>query len=807
MRSPHKINSASFAGLAGAGFGGELLPITDPAGSIAPSSNLQRGSMGKAPGRLTASGWTGLKGWRDAPPATAPELAAWDGFRAKGGGIGLRSERFPGIDIDVGDQAFADQLTALVHATLGMSPRRIGRPPRRLHPFRLRHGAAPFAKREISFTLPGGGPFKVEVLAQGQQYVLHGVHASTGLPYQWPDGDLASLGAAALPEIDAADRDRFLDDVEAAVIAAGGAIVGAVSAGSAIDHNPADELLAPGQLLDRKVLIRSALAAIPNDPITGRDHNGYVGILAAVRAAAGPDLADDPDIVADVVSWADQWKVDSIVHEAKYRRDVRPPFRAGWPKLRAEALKAGWNDRFETTVRLHEATRAFAQDPLPPANDNPGGEWLSPADFEGLEPVPRRWVLPDWLPRGEATALFGRGGVGKSLLALQLAACVATGRNFLGVPIPEPGSVVVLSAEDDANELHRRQVAINRALGLELRDLKAITWVPRSGQENDLVLTGRDGTTRTTPLYARLAARVRETRACLLILDNVAQLFGGDENARREVTAFANRLTRLAQENDCAVLLLGHPAKASDSEFSGSSAWDAAVRSRWLFARPEEDEDAPGLMDDVRVLERVKANYSKAGVGIAARYVAGAFVLESAAAGGPVAVAAMRRRHDEAFLAALDEITSRGDYASKAQEAKGKYAPKALALMPSIKAAGMTRKDIEITLHRLWAGGHVVNGDVLGTDRHKRRGLVRGEPLPALPAGAASDAASGAATPCGECGDYCAATCGRTLPIPYGYGEGASGAPSALGSEGFERERAAERLTDIGDVAKALGGS
>jgi RecA-family ATPase len=37
------------------------------------------------------------------------------------------------------------------------------------------------------------------------------------------------------------------------------------------------------------------------------------------------------------------------------------------------------------------------------------------------KPVPqRRWIVPDWIARQQVTLLTGQGGVGKSLLALQL---------------------------------------------------------------------------------------------------------------------------------------------------------------------------------------------------------------------------------------------------------------------------------------------------------------------------------------------------------------------------------------------------
>jgi RecA-family ATPase len=76
--------------------------------------------------------------------------------------------------------------------------------------------------------------------------------------------------------------------------------------------------------------------------------------------------------------------------------------------------------------------------------------------FDGLPVPPRRWLVRDWVPMGTVTLLSGDGGVGKSLLALQLATATAAGRAWLGRRLDEHGPALFLTAEDDEAELHRR---------------------------------------------------------------------------------------------------------------------------------------------------------------------------------------------------------------------------------------------------------------------------------------------------------------------------------------------------------------
>ena len=71
---------------------------------------------------------------------------------------------------------------------------------------------------------------------------------------------------------------------------------------------------------------------------------------------------------------------------------------------------------------------------------------INPADWEGLPVPPREWIVPGYIPHKTVTLLSGDGSVGKSLLALQLAAGRALAREWIGL-MPEPGRTLILSAE------------------------------------------------------------------------------------------------------------------------------------------------------------------------------------------------------------------------------------------------------------------------------------------------------------------------------------------------------------------------
>ena len=59
--------------------------------------------------------------------------------------------------------------------------------------------------------------------------------------------------------------------------------------------------------------------------------------------------------------------------------------------------------------------------------------------------------MHDLIPQKTVTLFSGDGGTGKSLLSLQLAVGVVTGRGWIGKAV-SGGSVIYMSAEDDDDE-------------------------------------------------------------------------------------------------------------------------------------------------------------------------------------------------------------------------------------------------------------------------------------------------------------------------------------------------------------------
>lgn len=298
---------------------------------------------------------------------------------------------------------------------------------------------------------------------------------------------------------------------------------------------------------------------------------------------------------------------------------------------------------------------------------------IAASTWKGIEPPAREWLVDGWIGMGIVTSLYGAGGTGKTLLAQQLATATVTGREWLGLPVRR-GRVLAIHCEDDANELHRRQAAICRDLDVGMEALDDLRLLPRVGHSNFfMILNGARG--EFTPFYDAVLRYAREWRPALIILDTAAHLFGGSELDRAQVTEFvAHCLGRLALDSGAAVVLCAHPPK-DGSGYSGSSAFDASVRSRLFFRRDPQDNDL-----DRRVLEKPKANYAAQALGDAAIQLTwgdGVFVQASGGCG-------MMERLDAGALidkvtAALSSLMASGfEGASMSSRAGADFAPKKL---------------------------------------------------------------------------------------------------------------------------------
>ena len=384
-----------------------------------------------------------------------------------------------------------------------------------------------------------------------------------------------------------------------------------------------------------------------------------------------------------------------------------------------------------TTISLDEARRQREAAAGPLGDDPPPGDEgvvppLPPLDItEAIaladKPVPlRRWLVEGWAPWRQTVLFYGDGGTGKSLLAMQLGTCCAAHIDFLGLPTM-PCRVLMLMCEDDGDELHIRQSAINRHYNIDFGDLENLRWVSRVGEDNTLITFDGNGNGRLTAFWHQVEVAAKDFGAQLVIIDTAADTFGGDENIRRQVRAFIQvACTRLAREIDGAVILLAHPSAAglaSGRGDGGSTGWSNSVRSRWFLSRPKaesgEEEDA-----DLRILSKKKSNYGSVGDEITIRWSQGAFAVVGAKFKDKVDRIEENNR-DTDFIDMIRRLNGLGVDVSVVKNAPN-YAPKEIKRL--IKPEGWSTTELEAAMSRNLMAGTIRNAEH-GTPSRRRHRL------------------------------------------------------------------------------------
>lgn len=232
------------------------------------------------------------------------------------------------------------------------------------------------------------------------------------------------------------------------------------------------------------------------------------------------------------------------------------------------------------------------------------------ADAYAGEPKPIEWLIDQVMPLGTAGLLVAMGDAGKGILTLDMALKVALPKHdsdgvldetplALGGAVDVTGPAVILAAEDDKDELHRRLARLdpdNRRKGAPLY----IVPLPNAGGPLPIVKTSSTDGPYVTPEWLRLKEDLIALKPKLVVLDPLASFVHADVNADPAAGAFVTgTLAALATESGATVLVCHHMSKTRSpittpeearSAIRGSSAIVDGVRFAYALWAAEEQE-------------------------------------------------------------------------------------------------------------------------------------------------------------------------------------------------------------------------
>lgn len=208
---------------------------------------------------------------------------------------------------------------------------------------------------------------------------------------------------------------------------------------------------------------------------------------------------------------------------------------------------------------------------------------------------PIDWVWKDRIARGRLCLLAGDPGVGKSMFTCAVSAAVSTGSALPG-DAPRPSAdVLILSAEDSAEDTIRPRC---EAMGADLSRIRVVTAVRREGKEGFFSLA------------SDMDALERELEeVSLLIVDPIDAYVGTGVDSHRAaaIRSLLGPLAAAAERTGVAVVVVQHLTKGARDRAiyrpQGSIGYIAAARTALLVAA-----DPDNRTSGVRHVALLKSN-------------------------------------------------------------------------------------------------------------------------------------------------------------------------------------------------------
>ena len=483
-----------------------------------------------------------LDGWQNIQ-TTEAEIERWAREYPDALNTGLQTRNTPGVDIDVLDEAVAEELQNLLWLMIGDNGQalvRYGRRPKRAVLFQTSES---FDKLSTPFFIsPNGDAHRVEVLCDGQQFIAHGTHPDTGAAYEWEGGEPASVPRDDLPHLSASVAAEFVAKATELMRGRGWVIRGKQKNGDA-----------------RKLNGSATGGTADFDSIYGGREQKWA-------AAALTDLA------AELAGMAPE--------TGRNERLYRAAFRLGTMVAR------GWIDRATVEGRLLDACRANALErdtgadavraslrsgldggeavPHPDLDQQttPGAETWRNDDSPLIKTsaefiagfVPPEYVLVGILIRRFLYSLTGQTGAGKTAVMLRLAASTALGTKFAERETKK--TRVLYAAAENPDDVRMRWIALAQHMGFD---------------PNTIEVYFTEGTFTISKMTTKLRA---DAERCggdfgLVVIDTGPAFFeGDDENSRTQMGNHARLMRALINiiPGGPTVVVNCHPVKNATAD-------------------------------------------------------------------------------------------------------------------------------------------------------------------------------------------------------------------------------------------------
>ena len=193
------------------------------------------------------------------------------------------------------------------------------------------------------------------------------------------------------------------------------------------------------------------------------------------------------------------------------------------------------------------------------------------------------------IPLGRITLVVGRPGEGKSFMTTDWAAKVSAGSPWPdGAPCAR-GSVLIVSAEDDAGVTIRPRLDARRGDPSKIHILSGVRRRETDGTRTELAFALAD-----VAVLEESIKQIPDLR--LIVIDPIGSYLGGRVDAHRdnETRAVLSPVARLGERYGAAIIMVAHRRKSggehADDTALGSRAFTGIARVVWHVSRHPDDK-------------------------------------------------------------------------------------------------------------------------------------------------------------------------------------------------------------------------
>ena len=311
-------------------------------------------------------------------------------------------------------------------------------------------------------------------------------------------------------------------------------------------------------------LVSYGLTATTNPNGAGKWDDGYSDVLRGARVAILPDN-DEPG------------RRHALQVETSLARHGADVTIVELPELPEKGDVSNWLDMDNSIEELVVYAEHGSERRIQPQTTTDTSH-LVPVNFQTLKAElaeDGQWLVDPILPTRRSTSIVSKGGTGKSLLALEIAASLATGQQVLLQPPGEPVHVVYIDMEMSYDDLDERLTELGYDYEFDSTLQAHLHYYLHADFSPFDKAKGGD----------EIVSVALQHEASLVVIDTLARVVEGPENDADTYRHFDLHAGRRLKAEGIATLRLDHLGKTSGKGARGSSAKRDDVDVEWILSK------------------------------------------------------------------------------------------------------------------------------------------------------------------------------------------------------------------------------